>query len=689
MKKVSIIVPVYADWPSLKTNIQSLKKYYTGKSWLDVYFANDCGPGANDLEKRIKASIKNIKHFHYYRNPQNLGFVRNCNHATFSVVDQESDILLLNSDTIVTKGSIEEMREVLYLDEATAAVNPRSNNAGVFGGVSVSVPMDNRYYNQPKLSYRYYRKVKKSLDRKYSTPAVSGFCVLIRREAINKVGLFDEIYENGYFDDNDFSMRLRKAGYKCSIANWAYIFHIGSKSFSDEYRIDRSRINQKVFLKRYPKYLDIIAKEWNVQDPISNHDSKARRIRGKVIKGLMYWHHNGIKSTLERIHHKKNAPQKIKIWMHELSNTGAPLALVDVIDQWVSKGKKVDDMVILHPNGSLMHESIKQRISNLGVKIVGSDAHDARLSDGDIVILNSAAYSEPFYDNLLTKLENNIAKHLFWYIHEDNEQWMPSLGNGDKTNIRRRMKRLIDDGRVTLYVPSSSTQRNWKKYFDVAKGIKIMPGRTTVRAEELLPKSAEDFDSINFVTTGTSGPHKGQLSVVYAFDAFYHHYYLKCRDRYRKFTFNIIGIDGNPLNYYASFINSASNDLGSHIGLYPESSVDEVHRHLRKMNFTITYSIVESFSIATMEGMAFGHPIIRSESSGQKEQLDGNGWPADTSKWYELVETIEEILNKTKTPNQKLADMSKRSLEIAKQNRSQNYALIKDINRYLSKDDGS
>ncbi len=89
MKKVNIIIPVYADWPSLKENIRSLKKYYLNNKNVNIYYVNDCGPEVDFLETKIKNLINNSSNFYYNRNESNLGFVKNCNNAVENIIDKK------------------------------------------------------------------------------------------------------------------------------------------------------------------------------------------------------------------------------------------------------------------------------------------------------------------------------------------------------------------------------------------------------------------------------------------------------------------------------------------------------------------------------------------------------------------------------------------------------------------------
>src|SRR5439155_635 len=68
-------------------------------------------------------------------------------------------------------------------------------------------------------------------------PFLNGFCYMIRRAVINRIGLFDELtFGAGYGEENDYSIRARQAGYKLVVATDAYVYHAHSKSYSYERR---------------------------------------------------------------------------------------------------------------------------------------------------------------------------------------------------------------------------------------------------------------------------------------------------------------------------------------------------------------------------------------------------------------------------------------------------------------------
>jgi GT2 family glycosyltransferase/glycosyltransferase involved in cell wall biosynthesis len=708
--KVNIIVPVYADWASLSQNIKSLKKYYKNKDWVKIYYVNDCGPEADVLEKKINAAIRGLKNFSYHRNKQNLGFVKNNNNAVKNIIDKDGEVLLLNSDTKVTKGFLEEMVRVLRAEKSICAVSPRSNNATIW-----SVPVDGRLANRPSRAYKCYKKLKAQISEKYIAPTAHGFCMLIRRSVIDELGLFDEIYGAGYGEENDFTMRAQKKGYKCATANRAFVFHYESRSFGSEQRAVKIKQNTKILLRRYPEYDDAVQRYLtNLNEPCAYEEPLWWRLCKKTFRILEYGHKNGFSAIFNKAGQhlakamgfhpdpvviEKTTP-KLKIWTHDLSNTGASLVLLDILQQWITKNNLPNSVELYYPKYAMQEDDFCGRLQDLGIAPIENDVLDQRFQSGDVVVLNSSSYGQYFFDDLLTNLENGTAQHLFWYIHEDSERGNSALyDQSDRStyscnevtvaerykNIRQRFKKMIEADKVTIYTPSKNTAHNWQKYFRTDKKFYVMPGRVSIDETDFMVRSKSDFNRVDFAIVGTS-PLKGQLSVANALDSFFHEHYQKNPNAYRDFSLNIIGVNNKSTDLYADFLHNTAQDL-ENVKLHNRAPQGEVYKLLRRTNFTITYSAVESFSMATMEGMAFGHPIIRNESSGQEEQLKPgeNGWAVSTRNWWGLVETIEEVLNREKTSNEKLVKMSIKSVEIARSNRISEYCIIDDVNKFLNK----
>lgn len=248
-KNVTVVIPVYGDLPSLKVCIDSLLKFLNPKH--KVLLVNDCGPQADEIEKAILEIIKDQKNFKYVRNPKNIGFVKTCNWAVLELDKTDNDILLLNSDTEATEGFLDELQSVLYAEDKIAVATPRTNNATI-----ATIPVIAMNYKgiDPKKAYKLFLKIKDKLPRYNEVPTAHGFCMLIRREIIKKYGLFDEIFGKGYGEENDFSQRLIKHGYKSVLSNRSFVYHLEGKSFGINEKQKIIAKNRKIIDQRYPNY---------------------------------------------------------------------------------------------------------------------------------------------------------------------------------------------------------------------------------------------------------------------------------------------------------------------------------------------------------------------------------------------------------------------------------------------------
>lgn len=685
-KKINIIVPIFDDWSSIRENINSLKKFYANDYSVEVYYVNDCGPNSDAIENSIKNSISGLGNFHYARNEKNLGFVKNCNNAVNNVVkDKGLDILLLNSDTVVTPGFKEELLKVLYSDDDICAVSPRGNNATVW-----SVPMDGSLSHRPRRSYNQWLKLKNQLPEKYISPTIHGFCVAIRRNTIDKIGLFDEIYGKGYGEENDFSMRALEAGWKCAIANHAFVFHHGSRSFGNKDREKFSNKNSKILLQRYPQYNDLVSQYVaNHQEPrIIRSYGLPYKIFRALVSAVEYGYVNGYINTARKItliaknrfiqkSHASSEPT-IQVWSHEISRSGAPLVLIDIIRQWKNKNKMPDNIIFNYPQGSRAEPDLLSHLWHEGIKFHATNVLSTHFNKGDVVILNSTAQPPQLYEKVLSALESNIIQHLYFYIHEDDEKT-----TGSVVKYSKRISDLIEKDKITVYTPSTKSNTNWMRYFKSQKNIFSMPGHITSHSGMFKKKNESDFDDINFIIAGSREPRKGIVSVLNALMAVDRYHIQQNPKGYRKFTITIAGDDHNN-DFYNRFIKNQSHYFDDRVKLLPSVSQDELYNIINEANLTVTFSIADSLSMVTFEGMSFGHPIIRSEASGQDEQLSigRNGWLARTTNWLDLVDSIEDVLNKNKTPNSKLAKMSEESIKIAKKNHSSTYRILNDIERY-------
>lgn len=267
-RPVTIVVPIYDDLDGLLACLQSLIEH-VDLTFDRVVLANDAGPNADVIETAVLKQIHGIRGFEYHRNDQNLGFLGNCNNVVLNLDHSGNDVMLLNSDTVVTGGFIDEMSAVLYLADSHGVVAPRSNNATI-----ATIPHRRRNIHAPMPLSRtsaVHAVVAPLLPRFTVAPVAMGFCFLIRRELVDEFGLFDERFAPGYGEENDFCLRINEHGYSSLLANRALVFHTGSTSFSGDRGPSLRFAHEKVLIERYPHYVGALGLyQAHGRDPIDN-----------------------------------------------------------------------------------------------------------------------------------------------------------------------------------------------------------------------------------------------------------------------------------------------------------------------------------------------------------------------------------------------------------------------------------
>lgn len=170
------------------------------------------------------------------RNKTNLGFIKAVNHG---LEQSKADfVCLLNNDTIVTEDWLEELIFVAAGNPKIGLVNPSSTTLGQ------KTTLDK--IDAFALSFKKYHGQFEEMAQ------ASGFCMLIKREVIQKIGGFDEIYGLGNFEDTDYSRSAVKAGFLCVRAIASYVYHHeGTSFFSLKGYKDSFKKNQAVFYNRW------------------------------------------------------------------------------------------------------------------------------------------------------------------------------------------------------------------------------------------------------------------------------------------------------------------------------------------------------------------------------------------------------------------------------------------------------
>jgi GT2 family glycosyltransferase/glycosyltransferase involved in cell wall biosynthesis len=216
-----------------------------------VMVVEDCSP-----EPKLRAWLRTLARggrITLLHNTRNLGFVASVNRGMQAAGTH--DVALLNSDTVVPHGWLRRLAAQAYAVPRVASVSPFSNNATICGypsvsGVSPAFGLDVHAIDAA------CRAV--NVGRHVEVPTTVGFCMYIRRAALNDVGQFDhKTFGLGYGEENDFCLRAAARGWRHLLACDTYVFHEGNVSFGSEAAPGKRRSLQALNA-RYPDYARVV-----------------------------------------------------------------------------------------------------------------------------------------------------------------------------------------------------------------------------------------------------------------------------------------------------------------------------------------------------------------------------------------------------------------------------------------------
>ncbi len=215
---LSIIIVSYNTKDLLKECLISIYKNISQIKFEILVIDNNSRDGSPEMVEKKFPKVKLIK------NRENKGFA-----AANNIGIKKSKgkyLLLLNSDTLVSPDSLEEM--VKFMD--------RTPEAGVVGGKLLNPDGSLQSFGRG-------RSLKQPREREIKEVTwVEGSCLMVRREVVNEVGLMDENFFF-YSEDMDWCRRIRLARWKIFVLPQAKIIHYGGRSIK--------RGNSKIISEAY------------------------------------------------------------------------------------------------------------------------------------------------------------------------------------------------------------------------------------------------------------------------------------------------------------------------------------------------------------------------------------------------------------------------------------------------------
>jgi GT2 family glycosyltransferase len=155
-------------------------------------------------------------------NEENVGFPAACNQGLDAA--RGDRLVLLNSDTMVPPGWLSRLGAYLEADRA-ALVGPVTNRTGNEAEVETDYDTYGDFLREAGSRAAWRR------GESFEIPTLTMFCLAMHRETWKAIGPLDESFGVGTLEDDDYSMRARRAGLRLLCAEDVFVHHFGEVSF--------------------------------------------------------------------------------------------------------------------------------------------------------------------------------------------------------------------------------------------------------------------------------------------------------------------------------------------------------------------------------------------------------------------------------------------------------------------------
>lgn len=247
-QSISIIIVNWNTGNLLAKCIESLRSLPEQAALNQVIIIDNAS--SDDSLERAEIAAQEDKRFSFVRSGENLGFARANNVAIKRLGESTTDhVLLLNPDTEVTPGALAALLESLQKNLKVGVVGPKLVNpngslqpsvrqlpsfsvlAGLFLKLHRLLPNDGVWQRYFARAFDY--------ENAQVVEQVMGACLLIRREALNEIGLLDERFWV-WFEEVDFCKRVADAGWQVFYTPLGKVLHHGGASFHQLIGLTRS-----------------------------------------------------------------------------------------------------------------------------------------------------------------------------------------------------------------------------------------------------------------------------------------------------------------------------------------------------------------------------------------------------------------------------------------------------------------
>ena len=606
---IHVILPIYKDVEMTEACIESAIFGVIEIPRAILIAINDGSPDAGMDEMLEKISQKYASVIKVLKNEQNLGFVQTVNRGF--ELSPRSDVVLLNSDVIVSANWLKRLQDVCYSNDKIGTVTPLSNNATI-----CSFPA---FLEEQELPLGWAQH---EIDRVFSlrdippvdAPTGVGFCMYIKAACLQSVGYLNyEKFGRGYGEENDFCQRAITLGWRNVITSNIFAYHKGGVSFSSEKNslVEKAMKTLDELHPNYHRDVQLFIKADSLKTQRLQRSIDLLRLSNKpVCLAITHELGGGVKQHVielaqylsDRIHTVFISPKKITLSLFPLEN-GDELSLYAEEEYselfHILKDIRVSFVHFHHTHG--LNPKIWSLPYDLGVKYAMT-VHDFYWINANPTISNENGVYIPGkigdICNPLYPLPQGITE----------EQWRASLAP-------------LINGAEYLIFPSNSTKEIFSIFYSNPNRIAVYhPDQNREVNTDYQPNFNEK--AIKIVSIGALGREKG-ADLLDAIAKILQAHFCEV---------SLVGYAYRPL----------LNVLTT--GPYDSSSINQKIADQKPDFFLFTALWPETFSYTLSYAIAYGAPIIAPDVGAFPERLSGKKNVLLFDYQKDPEETSKEIL---------------------------------------------
>lgn len=245
--KISIVVLTFNSLEITRLCINSILEKTAYPDYELIIVDNCSSDGTREYLMELSERESLVK---VILNQENLGFAAGNN---VGIKEAKGDyIVLLNNDTVVTRGWLTALSKHMENNEVIGMCGPVTNSIGNEAKIKVD------YHSMSELERFSYHYTTKHLNEEYKDINVLAlFCTMIRKSVVEECSHLDENYGIGMFEDDDYAEAVKAKGYSLVIAEDAFVHHFEGVSFK--------KIEDRTFMEIFEQNKQLYEKKWNKQ----------------------------------------------------------------------------------------------------------------------------------------------------------------------------------------------------------------------------------------------------------------------------------------------------------------------------------------------------------------------------------------------------------------------------------------